>query len=767
MRRAAPRAQWRLHATEWRLVPPAMEPGRPMSEANPSQLEAGHRHPDTQDMRDLSDPSASAPRLAAFYRALSDMNQAIAHVSDPLGLYERLCGIAVTACGASMAWIGLIVGGQVRPVAWAGAAGEYARGLTIRCPSPQEADTDLGPTAHALKTGRPTISNDFHADPRTQRFRERALRFGVRASGAFPIRRGGQVIGTLNLYFDHTGSFDAALVELVEQLVLDLCFALEHIDREAARAAAERVAKEHERQLDAIVQTAMDAIIAINARFEVVLFNGAAARMFGIAPEAALGQPLDRFLPPEIVPQHREHLAAYARHGATRRMGGQTRELTALRANGERFPIEASISRTGSGDRLLMTLMARDVTQLRQSEKAQLARAAAEAANQAKTEFLSRISHELRTPLNAMLGFAQLLRAEDRGTLDPRQREQLELVLQAGSQLRLLVDEMLDISRIESGHMRVAHRDFELCELLDGVLRMCAPQAQEAGVRLEATFGASRQVLMCTDPDRVRQVVMNLMSNAIKYNRRGGWVRLDVQTDPHCVHVLVHDNGLGMSEAQREQLFQPFNRLGRETSGVEGMGIGLVLARQLARLLGGEITLDSREGEGTLARLTLPATDGRPPAAPATLASEADEPPLAGRVLYVEDNPINVILVRQLLSRWPRVELITAHDGAAGLAQAGALRPDAILLDMQLPDMTGLAVLQRLKADEATRDITVVALSASATPPEVEAARAAGAADYWTKPIDFEGFLSGMRQLLQRDGGHGTPAPEAPGDGAC
>jgi PAS domain S-box-containing protein len=717
-------------------------------------------------MRDLPDHPASAPRLAAFYRALSEMNQAVAHVSEPMALYERLCGIAVNACGATMAWIGLIVDGQVQPVAWAGEAREYARGLSIRCPSPTDADAGLGPTAHALHTGRPHISNDFHADPRTLRFRERALRFGVQASGAFPIRRAGQVIGTLNLYFDRAGSFDAALVELVEQLVLDLCFALEHIDREAARAAAERVATENQLQLVAIVQTAMDAIISVNARFEVVLFNSAAARMFGIAPEEALGQPLDRFLPPELVGLHRDHLAAYARHGATRRMGGQARELTAVRADGERFPIEASISRTGSGERLLMTVMARDVTQLRLSEKAQLARAAAEAANHAKTEFLSRISHELRTPLNAMLGFAQLLRTEDRGALGPRQREQLDLVLQAGSQLRLLVDEMLDISRIESGRMRVTHRDFELCELLDGVLRMCTPQSLEFGVRLEAGFDDSRQVLMRTDPDRLRQVVVNLMSNAIKYNRPGGWVRLDVETDPHFVHVLVRDNGLGMSAAQQEQLFQPFNRLGRESSGVEGTGIGLVLARQLASLLDGEITLDSREGEGTLARLTLPATDGRPMATPATPAGTADGPPLAGRVLYIEDNPINVILVRQLLSRWPEVALHTAGNGAEGLAQARALRPDAVLLDMQLPDMPGLAVLQRLKADEATRDVTVVALSASATAPEVEAARAAGAADYWTKPIDFEGFLAGMRQLLQPDGGRGTSAREAPGEGA-
>jgi PAS domain S-box-containing protein len=718
------------------------------------------------DTSDIPAQNGSAPRLAAFYRALSAMNQAIAHVSDPMALYNRLCGIAVATCGARMAWIGLIGDGRVQPLAWAGEAAAYTRGLVIAQPRAGESDADLGPTAYALHSGQACICNDFHAEPRTVRFREWAARFGVKASGAFPIRRAGQVVGTLNLYFDAVGAFDAALVELVEQLVLDLCFALEHIDREAARALAERTARERELQLSAIVQSAMDAIISIDAQFNVVLFNDAAARMFGVPAAEAIGRPLDRFLPPEVAPLHRVHLADYARRGiSTRRMGNTALELSGVRASGERFPMEASISITGSGDRLLMTVMARDVTQLRLTEKAQLARMAAEAANQAKTEFLSRISHELRTPLNAMLGFAQLLRDEGRDTLGERQREQLDLVLQAGAHLRVLVDEMLDISRIEAGRIDVEHRDFELCELLDGVLRMSRPHAEEFGVTLEPGFAAHGRLLMRTDPDRLRQVLMNLVSNAIKYNRLGGWVRLEVETDRHFVHILVRDNGLGMSEAQKAQLFQPFNRLGREQSGVQGTGIGLVLVRQLAGLLGAEITLDSREGEGTVVRLTLPATDGRPmaPQAPRDSAP-APEPP-AAVVLYIEDNPINVILVQQLLSRWPQVQLVTAGDGAQGLERARVLRPDAVLLDMQLPDMHGVTVLQRLKADEATRDIVVVALSASAIPADVAAARAAGAADYWTKPIDFDSFIAGMRCLLARGAQlEPPPAPGAPTD---
>ncbi|MGM9490291.1 ATP-binding protein [Ideonella sp. YS5] len=690
------------------------------------------------------------PRLPAFYRALSEMGQTMVRATEPGLLYDGLCRIAVQCCGASMAWIGLVEAGVVRPMAWAGGAERYTEGLNLAVARPQDADAELGPTAHALRSGRPLICNDFQADARTVPYREHAARFGVGSSGAFPIRRAGQTVGTLNLYFGSKGAFDPALVELIGQLVQDLCFSLEHIDREAGRALAERSAGEREAQLAGIVGTAMDAIIAVDAHFKVVLFNHAAERMFGVPAQEAIGLTLDRFIPPEYRAAHPAHMSRYAAEGVTTRRMGASRELTGLRANGERFPIEASISRAGEGERVLMTVMARDVTQLRQAEKAQLARTAAEAANRAKTEFLSRISHELRTPMNAVLGFTQLLRAEGGATLNGRQREQLDLVLQAGEHLCMLIDEMLDISRIEAGRMSVDHRDFELCELLDGVMRMSQLQAQECQVVLHAGYSPQCRLLMRTDPSRLRQVLLNLLSNAIKYNRPGGWVRLEVERDPYFVHILVRDNGLGMSQEQRSQLFQPFNRLGREGSGVQGTGIGLVLVRQLVGLLGGEVSLESEHERGTLVRVTLPAGDGRPMASARHADAQAPSVPPIGVVLYVEDNPLNVILVEQLLSRWPGVQLVTAADGGAGLERARTLQPDLVLLDMQLPDMSGLDVLRQLKADPATRAITVVALSASAVPQDVSEARASGALDYWTKPIDFDAFLQGTARLLER-----------------
>jgi PAS domain S-box-containing protein len=700
-------------------------------------------------------------RLADFYRALSDMGQALLRLDDPGALYDATCRIAVESGRAAMAWIGLVDGGRLVPCAWAGEAAAYTQGLEVRVDVPDTPEAPLGPSAWAVREGRPYVANDFVADPRTRAWHERASRFGVRSSAAFPIRRGGVPVGALNLYFTEPHAFDDALVELLGQMVSDLSFALEHIDREAARMQAEREAHARDRQLLGIVESALDAIIALDRKLDVVLFNAAAARMFGVSPAEAIGRPVDRFVPPEFRAAHRHHLERFVHgEGAPRQMG-HPREITGLRADGERFPMEASISLTGEGDHCLLTLMARDVTLLRQAEKAQLAHAAAEAANRAKTEFLSRISHELRTPLNAMLGFSRLMRAEAEDTMPPHQIERLDRVLLAGEHLRTLIEETLDVSRIEAGRVSIERTDFELCAQLDAVVAMCEPAAAELGVWLARDYAAQGPLLLNSDPRRVRQVMLNLISNAIKYNRRGGTVRVALEVEKTVVTLMVSDDGIGMSAVQRAQLFQPFNRLGRERSDVPGTGIGLVLVRQLVQLMGGELAIDSSPERGTEVRVRLPRPAQAPAAAvphPVSPAAGTIEGPPQGLVLYVEDNAVNAILVEQLLARWPLVRLVVAPDGGTGLVQARALEPRLVLLDMQLPDMSGFDVLRRLQADPLTRGVPVVALSADAVPEDVAATRDAGATDYWTKPIDFDVFLSGVQRLLAGPAG---PAPSS------
>jgi PAS domain S-box-containing protein len=355
-----------------------------------------------------------------------------------------------------------------------------------------------------------------------------------------------------------------------------------------------------------IAETALEAIITLNARFEVVLFNRAAARMFGVPAAEALGGGIDRFIPPSLRTEHERHLRHFAESGGTSRPMGSARELVGLRANGEVFPMEASISRCGEGERLLLTVMARDVTRLRQVEREAQARVAAESANRAKTEFLSQVSHELRTPLNAVLGFAQLMRLDVNEPLGKRQLERIELVHQAGKQLLSLIDDMLDVSRIETGRLALDIHDVDLGSLLSGTLRMIEAEASKFKIRLERRNVDRVATSLPTDPGRLRQVLLNLLSNGIKYNRPEGWVALEVGRTDGVVEIKVIDGGIGMTEEQRSGLFEPFNRLGREHSGVEGMGIGLVLARRLTGLLGGELRIESQSGVGTTATLSLP-----------------------------------------------------------------------------------------------------------------------------------------------------------------
>jgi PAS domain S-box-containing protein len=404
-----------------------------------------------------------------------------------------------------------------------------------------------------------------------------------------------------------------------------------------------------------------------------------------------------------------------------------------------------------------------DVTELRQAERAREAQAVAEAANRAKTEFLSRMSHELRTPLNAVIGFSQLLRDGTAGRLTADERNHLEHVHQAGWYLLTLTNDVLELSRIEAGQLPVALAPVLLGPVLDDAMKLSAPMAQQRGITAEVRHAAAAPLAVVADAVRLQQVVLNLLSNAVKYNHPGGAVHVRAWREGEQVCIEVADTGLGMTREQLAHLYEPFNRLGRERGGVEGSGIGLVLTRQLVRLMHGTLELDSESGQGTRARVLLPAAEAA--AVPASTAARADPPPQQaaastrqagagqprGTVLYIEDNAVNALLVEQLLSRWPGVRYVHADTGATGLALARHLRPDLVLLDMQLGDIDGYEVLHRLRGEAATSALQVVALSANAMAEDIARTRRSGADDYWTKPIDSARFLADVRGLLPGD----------------
>ena len=395
-----------------------------------------------------------------------------------------------------------------------------------------------------------------------------------------------------------------------------------------------------------------------------------------------------------------------------------------------------------------LSLVDQRTSALREAESAERqARQAAEAANRAKSEFLSRISHELRTPLNAIIGFGQLLELDH---LDADQRESVSQILKGGRHLLELINEVLDISRIETGNLSLSPEPVSVSDAVADTLILMRPVAQQREIDLRPPLeDEDRRVHVLADRQRLQQILLNLIANAIKYNQQHGQVTVSVeQRGTGRCRIVVSDTGPGIPPDMLPRLFVPFDRLGAETTGVEGTGVGLALSRRLAEAMGGTLEADSVYGHGSRFWIELPLTEG-PVERYERLHGVDHEPPSAGetepsarnKVLYIEDNLSNMRLIERVLERRDDVELLPAMQGRIGLSLAKEHVPAIILLDLHLPDISGEQVLEELRSDPATATIPVVILSADATPHQIERLLAAGATAYLTKPLD-------VRQLL-------------------
>ena len=380
------------------------------------------------------------------------------------------------------------------------------------------------------------------------------------------------------------------------------------------------------------------------------------------------------------------------------------------------------------------------------------ARDEAERASRVKSEFLSSMSHELRTPLNAILGFGQLLQAD--ASLTPREQRYSREIVRAGEHLLVLINEVLDLARIESGKLPISLEPVDLGALVDECLALMRPLAQQRQIVLAPPRVGPGSIVLA-DRTRVRQVLLNLLSNALKYNHDGGQVQLACVDEGDTLRVDISDTGPGLSDAQQRRLFQDFERLEADRSSAQGTGIGLALSRRLLQMMDGEIGVQSFPGQGSTFWFRLrraapppvwpqPATVSGPTPAPAA----ADVPLRPWRVLYIEDNPVNALLLAELLACRPRIDLRHAALPELGLQIAQAEPPDLILLDIQLPGIDGFEVLRRLRAAEATRAIPVLALSANAMPADVERGLAVGFVDYLAKPLDLPRLLALLDALL-------------------
>ena len=391
-----------------------------------------------------------------------------------------------------------------------------------------------------------------------------------------------------------------------------------------------------------------------------------------------------------------------------------------------------------------------DITERKRAEEARLAREAAEQANLAKSEFLSRMSHELRTPLNSILGFSQLLQMSD---ITPKQAQNLGYILQAGEHLLTLINEVLDIARIESGRSGISLEPVAVREALEECLDLIGPMAAQRKVTIDTGDSLDHQWYVLADRQRLLQVLLNIMSNAVKYNRETGSVliRCEELKEAEQLRIRITDTGLGIPQDKLAKLFTPFERLGAEQTGVEGTGLGLALSKRLMEAMSGTIGVESKVDSGSTLWVGLPLAES-----PIEQLKNLRSGPLPydpeiarGRtILCIEDNLSNLKLIEAVLEDTKGIRLLTAIQASLGLEIAQHQQPDLILLDLHLPDMKGEEVLQRLQADHRTSSIPVVVVSADATQSQIERLMAAGARDYLTKPLSISRFLHILREVL-------------------
>ena len=517
---------------------------------------------------------------------------------------------------------------------------------------------------------------------------------------------------------------------------------------------AQRALRESELELRTMLAAFPGFISVMDAQRRYTFVNDRLAALLGKPVEALVGAHAKNILSPDGMQRVERGIALALQSGQYTEIAEYPatpfRPTTYLQVTHAAGPVD------GSGRQKIYGFSI-DITARKVAEDAVIsAKNEAERANQAKSQFLSSMSHELRTPLNAILGFSQLLSTDTRQPLTASQQAQMSEIVRGANHLLRLINEVLDLAVVETGKLRVQSEPVDLPPLLQDCLSMVGPLAEDRSIALMPTVVHPSATRVLADPMRLKQVLLNLLGNAIKYNHSGGRVQVDVQRDAALVRITIEDDGPGIDPVKRQRLFDAFERLDAHQGPVEGAGLGLALSRGLVGAMQGRIGVDSRPGGGSRFWIELPVPGApRPdaallpsPAEPANALPETPPETMPRQVLYIEDNPINVMLMEAMFDRLPGLRLHSALSPDEGLRWAEQQRPALILLDIQLPGTDGFEVLRALRSRQACSAIPVIAVSADSMPEVITRALAAGFARYVTKPVEVAALHEAIASVL-------------------
>jgi PAS domain S-box-containing protein len=508
------------------------------------------------------------------------------------------------------------------------------------------------------------------------------------------------------------------------------------------------------RLLDAILETVIDGILTIDGILvtdeagTILKANQSALNQFGFSIDELIGMNVGSLVP-ALVQETPDFNLQASQGNWFADLIGPVRETVGCRKDGAEWPLEISVGVSLLDDAKIFTAVIRDITERKAAQNLLLeARKEAEQSSLAKSDFLSHMSHELRTPLNAVLGYAQLMQmeSEDANTLDSAKS-----IIKAGRHLLTLINEVLDLARIQSGSFGISLEPVSLHELIRECLEFVRPIASDKGIIIEVDARHAEHLYAMADKQRIRQAVLNLLSNAIKYNRQNGRINVRILSSNAYCRIQVSDTGPGISLENRAKLFVPFERLGEHS--VEGTGLGLSLSQNLVKHMGGTLQLlDTSEAGSTFeiqlhVAPSLLSPDDSVPALDESSVGLADEPLL---ILYIEDNLSNIQLMERALKSVQGAELIVATRAQMGIELALTRIPDLVLLDVHLPDGNGAEVLRKLKAEPKSAHIPIVVVSADATDKQIERLIQAGAKTYLTKPLELNALYAEINDVKMK-----------------